>query len=443
MDRESLKRRVREAIAEHGPAAVRVAQQILDRPETGFREENTARLVAEWFDGLGLPYRTGLALTGVRADIQGGGSGPTVAVMGELDSLIVPGHPHADPGTAAAHACGHHAQIGMMLAVAAALNEPDIKAELNGRVAMMAVPAEEFIEIEFRQGLVDQGKLEFMGGKAELVKLGEFDDVDISMLTHSNSNPPDGLIAVGATNNGVLAKTVHFIGVSAHAGGAPEHGVNALKAAMLAMNAIDANRETFRDADSIRVHPIITKGGDVVNAVPADVRMEMFVRGRTLEAIDDASRKVDRALKAGALAMGAKVEITNIPSYLPIRNDEGLTALYRANAEAVVGAENVTNATPRGGSTDMGDISHLMPAIQPYAKGASGISHGANFLIDDYQAGVLDPATIMALTVADLLADGAAGASQVIAASSPDLTKESYLELLRSFGKTEVFDGGA
>ena len=442
MDREALKSRVREAVAEHGPGAVRVAQQILERPETGFREENTARLVAEWFQGLGLPHRTGLALTGVRADIQGGGTGPTVAVMGELDSLVVPGHPHADADTSAAHACGHHAQIGMMLAVGAALNEPDIKAALHGNIALMAVPAEEFIEIEFRQGLVAQGKLEFMGGKAELVKLGEFDDVDLSMLTHSNSNPPDGLIAVGATNNGVLAKTVRFIGVSAHAGGAPERGVNALKAAMLAMNAIDANRETFRDADSIRVHPIITKGGDVVNAVPSDVRMEMFVRGRSLEAIDDASRKVDRALKAGALALGARVEITNIPSYLPIRNDDGLTAMYRANAESVVGVENVTTATPRGGSTDMGDISHLMPTIQPYAKGASGISHGADFLIHDYQAGVLDPATIMALTVADLLADGATGASQVIGASTPNLTKDRYLELLRSFDNTEVFEGG-
>ena len=90
-------------------------------------------------------------------------------------------------------------------------------------------------------------------------------------------------------------------------------GINALNAATLALTAIHYNRETFRDPDTVRVHPIITKGGEAISAVPAEVRMETFVRGRTVEAIVDANRKVDRALKAGALAVGANVNIQTIP----------------------------------------------------------------------------------------------------------------------------------
>ena len=112
------------------------------------------------------------------------------------------------------------------------------------------------------------------------------------------------MIGMGGTNNGLVAKRIQFLGRGAHAGGAPHLGINALNAASLAMAAINANRETFRDDDTVRVHPIITKGGEAVSAVPADVRMETFVRGKTLEAITDANIKVDRALKAGAMAVG-------------------------------------------------------------------------------------------------------------------------------------------
>jgi amidohydrolase len=439
MDRGGIRKRVRELVEQHSPTAIDIARDILDHPETGFREERTAGLVREWFDHLGLPYRDKLAITGVRADLTGGGPGPRVAVMGELDSLIVPGHPHADPNTLFAHACGHHTQIGTMLTVAAVLSDPDVRDSLHGNVALMAVPAEEYIEIEYRQTLVADGKLEFMGGKAELVNLGEYDDVDIALLTHSSTNAAEGKLAVGSVNNGAIAKEARFIGVQAHAGSAPHRGVNALQAATLAMAAINANRETFQDSQSIRVHPIITKGGDVVNAVPADVRMEMFVRGRSLEAIADADRKVERALRAGALAVGAKVEIATFSGYLPLKQDQPLLDLYRSNANVVVGAEHVGDAMPRGSSTDMGDLSHLMPTIQPYATGCTGTVHGADFMVEDYGLAVTNPAAAMALTVVDLLADGGS-AKGVIDGFTPLLTKGAYLALQRGFNRRVLYE---
>ena len=439
MDRGKLKDRVREKVRQHAPAAIDVAHDILDNPETGFREVRTAGLAAQWFASLGLPHRDKLAITGVRADLAGGAPGPRVAVMGELDSLIVPGHPHAAKDSAFAHACGHHTQIATMLAVSAALSDPEVRGELHGNVAFFAVPAEEYIELEYRQELVAQGKLEFMGGKAELVRVGELDDVDIAMLTHSSSTPNEGLIAVESVNNGAIAKMARFIGVQAHAGSSPHRGVNALQAAMLAMAGINANRETFQDPDSIRVHPIVTKGGDVVNAVPADVRMEMFVRGRTLDAIADADRKVERALRAGAMAMGAKVEISTYSAYLPLKHDHSISELYRRNAASVVGEANVSTAGPRGSSTDMGDLTHIMPAIQPNAKGASGTVHGADFMIDDYDVAVTNPALATALTVVDLLAEGGDGPG-IVQGFTPLLSKQAYLELQRSFNRRALYE---
>ena len=151
-------------------------------------------------------------------------------------------------------------------------------------------------------------------------------------MCHTTSESSEMQLCISGTNNGTLAKKIRFLGRAAHAGGAPHLGVNALNAASLALMAIHANRETFQERDTIRVHPIITKGGEAVSAVPADVRMETFVRGATVDAIMDANRKVDRALRAGAMAVGGQVEITTIPGYLPLRQDQTMNEMYRANA---------------------------------------------------------------------------------------------------------------
>jgi amidohydrolase len=415
-----------------------LARQIFDQPELGFKEQRTASLVHEWFDRLGLSHRDGIALTGTRADIQGGaGPGPTVAVLGELDSLLCWEHPDRDVRTGAVHACGHNAQVAMMLGAGLALKE--VAPQLAGRIALMAVPAEEYVELEERLKFREQGQLEFLGGKAEMVRLGAFDDVDIAMMVHATARPEDGDIAVGGTNNGMVAKFVRFLGRTSHAGGAPDQGINALSAARVAMAGIDAIRETFKDEDHIRVHPIVTRGGDVVNAIPADVRLEMFCRGASVEAIELAHRKVDRALKAGALALGGSVEITTLPGYLPLFHDSNLVGLFRSNAVEVVGASNVTEKGHGGGSTDMGDISHIVPTVHPYAGGASGAGHGADYRIDDYRRAVVNPAKAMAMTVVDLLSNDGQQAKRVMAEFKPRMSREAYLAYLRRLSTTTTF----
>ena len=437
--KEDLKDCAFAEIDRRGEELVRLSQQILAHPEPGFREFQTAALVGEQFATMGVPFRSGLGMTGLRGEIIGGAEGPTMAIIGELDSLIVQEHPHASAATGAAHACGHHCQIGMMLGATMGLMHPDVLPNLNGRIVAMAVPAEEYIEIEYRDELRRAGKIEFLGGKPEFIRLGEFDDVHLAMMMHTTSTARERQLAVSATNNGTLAKKIRFLGKGAHAGGSPHLGINALNAATLAMSAIHFNRETFVDTDTVRVHPIITKGGEAVSAVPADVRMETFVRGKTLDAIMDANRKVDRALRAGAMAVGATVEIQTIPGYLPMLQNDRMNDLFRANAGALVGSENVGDTGHRTGSTDMGDVSHLMPVIHPYVGGATGIGHGADYVVHDYQLAVITAAKAMAATVIDLMGDGAQEANRIIANHRPEMTSRQYVDFMRTLAAEETY----
>ena len=440
MSLDDLKARVCAAIDARRDTIVGIAKEIATHPETGYREFKTANVVANAFREFGLDPREGLAVTGVRADLPFNQDGPTVAILGELDALVVADNPAADPETGAVHACGHNAQIGSMLGAGLGLLESGVLAELAGRVVLFAVPAEEYVEIEYRIDLMKQGKIEFLGGKAELVKLGEFDDVDMAMMVHVTANASDKRVALKSTNNGLVAKFIRFLGKAAHAGGAPDRGINALNAASLALSAIHYQRETFRDQDHIRVHPILTRGGETVNIVPRLATMETFVRGATIEPILEANRKVDRALRGAALAVGAGVEITTLPGYLPLAPNEAMVKLYGGNAEQLVDPSDINpDLGHRSGSTDMGDLSQIMPCIHPYSGGAQGNGHGSDYEIVDYDTATVVPAKAMAMTVIDLLANGASTGKKIVAETTPNMTKQQYLDLLRSLGSERTY----
>ena len=382
---EEIKKLACETIEKNKKHIIGVAQQILANPEAGFREVKTAQLVAQNFEDLGIPYQGGLALTGLKGRIPGGaGPGPTVAVIGELDSLVVTEHPHADPNSGAAHACGHHCQIGMMLGATMGLMTPDVLSQLSGQIVPFAVPAEEFIEVEQRLEMRENGQVEFLGGKQELIRLGEFDDVDIAMMCHTASDMGERKFAMGGTSNGHVVKFVRYTGIGAHAGSLPHRGVNALNAASFAIQAINSLRETHKSDDTVRIHGIMTRGGAAVSAVPSDVRLEWRVRSATPSAVVENSTAVDRCFRAGALAVGAKVEITTIPGYLPMRHDTKLQDIFRRTAIDLIG-EHATLVMParrnRGGSTDMGDLSHIMPSCHPYTAGAVGPGHSSEYLL--------------------------------------------------------------
>ncbi|GAB7093143.1 amidohydrolase [Halolamina litorea] len=446
-DTESLKRRVRDTIDEHDEAILDLAKSVHAEPELGYKETETTRKVAEAFEGLGLDVETELAVTGARARAGGRNDADAdtadaeddefvFAVLGELDALVNPGHPAADPETGACHACGHEAQLANLVGAAYGLVASGVVADLPGAVEFIAVPAEEYLDLEYRRGLLDSGEIEFFGGKQELIRRGYFDDVDCAAMIHAASDTPEREVSSDFSSNGFVGKTVQYEGRESHAGGAPEEGINALNAAMAGMNAVNANRETFADEDHVRVHPIVTNGGDGVNVVPADVRMESYVRAKSVDAIEDANGTTNRALESGAMAVGANVTIEDFPGYLPLRTDETLVTAFNGNARDVIGEDAVFGEHQHvTGSTDMGDVSQIVPSVHPWTGGFEGSAHSTEFGAVDEEMAYLLPAKVTASMVVDVLADPEKRAA-VREAKAGKRSTDEYLEIVRRMRNT-------
>lgn len=436
--RDDLKAEACRVIDARRQEIIDLGETILRNPETGFNEVETAGLVAARLQDLGLDPQRGLAVTGVKGRAECGSAGPALAILGELDALRVSDHPHADPRTGAAHACGHNAQVAGMVGAAMGLLSAGVRPELGGALVFFAVPAEEMIDVDERLQRKARNEIEFLAGKAELIRLGHFDDVDLAMMFHTKTDTLASHVA--RSSNGAVIKKVCFIGKAAHAGGSPQKGVNALNAASLAMTAIAYQRETFYDQDTIRIHPIITRGGDAVSVVPAETALETFIRGRTLEGILDANRKVDQALRGAALAVGASVEITTVPGYLPQTNNGAMARLWGENVGRLFGTGQFESGTEhRTSSTDFGDLAHIMPAVHPYVAGASGGGHTNAYRMADQDSVYVKSAKLLAMTAVDLLHDDAAAARRILREDRPRMTRQEYLEFQRRLDARELY----
>jgi amidohydrolase len=434
MTKEELKAALCAAIEKRLEDIRAIGLSIAEEPELGYKEVKTSAKVQEAFDRLGIAYETGFGVTGVKARLAGAGHRRTVALLGELDAIVCREHPMSDPVTGAAHCCGHNVQIANLVAVAMAVKDVDAMKYLGGDLVLFAVPAEEYVEIEYRNKLREEKKIEFLGGKAQIIAEGGFDDVDMALQMHVDpATHPEGNFQVGNTSNGFIGKLITYRGKAAHAAGAPDKGVNALNACMMGVMGVNAIRETFREEDCVRFHPIINSGGDLVNVIPDYVKMESYVRASNLPAMKDVNTRINRALQAGAMALGAECDIHDLAGYLPMKPDENFRAVLRANAQKIFGAEFVTEGEHAAGSTDMGDVSHLMPVVHPWVGCVSGVLHGANYRLTDEKTAFTKTPQVLAGTIVDLLWDDAAEAERICAAHKPELTKAEYLEYMRSF----------
>ena len=434
MTKEELKAALCAAIEKRLEDIRAIGMSIAEEPELGYKEVKTSAKVQEAIDRLGIAYETGFGVTGVKARLAGAGHRRTVALLGELDAIVCREHPMSDPVTGAAHCCGHNVQIANLVAVAMAVKDVDAMKYLGGDLVLFAVPAEEYVEIEYRNKLREEKKIEFLGGKAQIIAEGGFDDVDMALQMHVDpATHPEGNFQVGNTSNGFIGKLITYRGKAAHAAGAPDKGVNALNACMMGVMGVNAIRETFREDDCVRFHPIINSGGDLVNVIPDYVKMESYVRTSNLPAMKDVNARINRALQAGAMALGAECDIHDLAGYLPMKPDENFRAVLRANAQKIFGAEFVTEGEHAAGSTDMGDVSHLMPVVHPWVGCVSGVLHGANYRLTDEKTAFTKTPQVLASTIVDLLWDDAAEAERICAAHKPELTKAEYLEYMRSF----------
>ena len=402
-------------------------------PQTGYTEWEAHGYLADKFSELGYDLVLAGNIPGFYADLDTGKPGPKLCIMGELDALDIANHPESVNGMA--HCCGHHGQGAALLGIAAALKESGALDGLCGSIRLMAVPAEEMIQLEYREELRKKGEIRYFGGKPEFMARGYFDDVDVAIMVHGTScDDKTDFTCRGRV--GCVAKTFRFKGKASHAGGSPHLGINAQYAAMLGLQAANNLRETFCEKDLIRFHPILKGATVAVNIIPDEMKVESYVRGATMEAMKRENRKINRAMAGAALAMGAGVEICDRPGYAPESYDKAFMQLVERCCADLVGADRVKfDYEGRGtGSSDFGDITRVMPGVQFSAAGAAGTGHGLDYRVADPDRLCLNSAKAQLFVMDALLADGAAAAKEIMANFVPQYPSiAAYLEDIQSF----------
>ena len=367
-----IKQRVRDHIESIAPVLVETSRAIHAHPELNFEEHFACETLVRASGSLGLAVEPGLydSGTGFGGDA---GTGPTVCIMSEYDAL---------PGIG--HGCGHNviAAAGLGAAVGLAL----VAGECGGRVRYLGTPAEEG-----------------GGGKIVMARNGALEGVDIAMMVHSADADLSAIDAIA-----LQQLIVEYHGQESHAAAAPHLGRNALDAAVLGYMGVSALRQHIRPTE--RVHGIFTKAGDKPNIVPRESAMEWYVRSDTITSLEELKDRVLAALAAGAHACGCSMDHSWVGfPYADLVSNEHLGAAYAVNA-AVTGRRVVDPATGGHrvvGSTDMGNISHLVPTIHPMiACAPTGTAihtsafaeHAASAAAD---RAVIDGAIAMALTGVD------------------------------------------
>ena len=400
-------------------------------PETGFTEWESHRYLKEAWESLGYEVQEAGNIPGFYTDIDTGRPGPTLCIMAELDALDIGNHPCSVDGKN--HSCGHHAQGAALLGVAAGLKGEHALDGLSGKIRLMMVPAEEAIQIPYREELRKQGVIRFYGGKQEFIYRGFFDDVDLAMMVHTgNSLQTD--FSCRASSNGFLIKSATFKGVSAHAAGASK-GVNAEYAAFLALEACNALRETFKDEDHVRFHPIVKGVNTAVNVIPDELVVETYVRTADARSMFSVNKRINRTLAGAAVSLGARVMISDRPGYLPDDRYKPLMEIAEKCCAELVGKERVLfNYKGHGSSSsDFGDVTALMPGIQYHAAGATGTSHGTDYYITNPENACVNSAKSQVLVANELLKDDAAAAREIVSSYRPTFaSKQEYVEFLDS-----------
>ncbi len=314
---------------------VGMSDRIGQNPELGLKEVKASGWHAEALRQAGfavtIPY-AGLE-TGFRAELAGNGPGPTLALLVEYDAL-------PDIG----HACGHN--LHGVMSTGAALTLAAVKDQWSGKLVVLGSPAEE--------GAVDNA-----GGKVVLVEKGAFDGVDAAMMIHSSSQNILGMPSLARE-----AFEIGFRGKPAHAAAIPHEGINALEAAISTFNSVNALRQHL--TPDVRIHGIITKGGVSPNIVPEYAEIRMYARAADKDYLKSVVEKIQNCARAAAMATGAKMSWRNTAH--PYANMVANAPLQEAFADSLrdLGAP-IHDAPQRGsGSTDMGNVSQVVPAIHPY-----------------------------------------------------------------------------
>lgn len=419
---------------------INLGENIFENPELGFKEFETNKLICKIFDKYDIAYKNDIAITGIKATLDSGKKGPHIGLLCEIDSVPSTDHKYLGKKDECAHSCGHYAQIGTILGSFIALKESKVINELGGKISFIATPAEEYCDFKYRENLIEENKISYMSGKQEMVRLNTFNDIDLIISCHSMPPNDKYYTEINSSLNGFLGKKITFKGVASHAGLNPWDGVNALNAANVALNAIAYLRETFKEEDTVRVHYVISEGGASVNSVPEKVVLDMYIRAKTLDAIMDVDAKVNRAIKGGALALGAQVKISNTGGYLPLTQDKNLTEVLKENMLKFMDEDKILKDCHSFASGDIGDLSYIMPTVQIGVSGFAGRIHGNDFRTEDKYLAYELPMKYITSSVIDLLKDNGKKTKEILSKYEQKLNFDQYIELLNDTNNTQVYN---
>ncbi len=353
-----------------------LSRQIHDNPELGYAEVKACGWLAEFLGAHGFKVEKGVGGvdTAFRATIETG-AGPTIAILCEYDAL---------PGIG--HACGHNVIATSGAGAGAALAAVRDKLPA-GRIQVIGTPAEEG-----------------GGGKVKLIKAGVFKDVDAAMMIHGFDRT-----LLHQDLLGIVRVTFEYTGKASHASADPWEGVNALDACIQTFNAVSMLRQQMRP--ECRIHGIITNGGAAANIIPEYAAAMFYVRAPSIEAMWELHKRVVACAEGAAKAAGVSLKVTQHDNvYEPMRSNRVLLDLFASNMKTV----GLTEGEPipdRKGSSDIGNVSQIIPAIQPMiAIAPTGMAIHTREFADAAvkpmaRAGMVAAAKTMAMTTLDLLAD--------------------------------------
>ncbi|MEU2657905.1 amidohydrolase [Streptomyces sp. NPDC007325] len=371
----ALRERVRTTLAARREDLIDLSHALHADPELAYEEHRAARRITDLVEAAGFETERGAYGLPTAFRATAGGGDLVIGVCAEYDAL---------PGIG--HACGHN--VNGAAAVAAALALAPYADDLGITVKLLGTPAEE------------SG-----GGKVDMLRAGAFDDVAAAMMVHAA--PQD---AVGMTSQAISSWKVRYDGVAAHAAAMPERGTNAADALMIAQVAIAAYRQQMPPGGV--VSGVVTRGGEAANVIPALATADYDCRAGTMDELRALQSRVRACFEAGALATGAALTLDPVGNdYADLRQDLAMARTYLDAARAL--GRDVKDIDPalRGGSTDMGNVSHLVPTIHPMIGYDCGdaIMHNPEFTRYGTTPGadraVLDGGLAMAWTALDLATD--------------------------------------
>jgi len=375
LTKAELKAEISRRVEEQRQALIELSLNIHDNPELGFKEEKAAGWLTGYLAENGFQIEKGIGGLPTAFKAAYGRNKPSIALLAEYDALPEIGH-----------ACGHN--IIAASAAGAAVASKLVIDNVGGAVFVFGTPAEELF-----------------GGKVFMLQAGVFDGVDVAMMAHPGVRDTamnEALACIGLD--------VQFFGKAAHAAAYPEQGINALESMILAFNAVNSLRQHIKDR--ARIHGIITHGGEAANVVPAYSAASFFVRAQDNIYLDELKQKVLKCFEGAALATGARLDYKWAEIvYAPMKNNLVLAQLFAQNLESLGRKVEPFEPYFDFGSTDMGNISQVIPAIHPSIAivSPSVLLHSAEFVqaaaSESGHRGLLDTAKALAMTVADLLGE--------------------------------------